>query len=67
MKTSRDTYRYHITRGNKILHRGITDDLDRRYGEHKRRYGHDVKIRQVGCRVTRDSALRWEREGGRRI
>ena len=67
MKTSRDTSRYHITRGNKILHRGITNDLDRRHTEHKRRYGQDVKIKKIGPKVSRDSALRWERDGGRRI
>ena len=43
----RDTYKYQIKRGNKIIHRGITNDLDRRHGEHKRTYGDDVKIIQI--------------------
>ena len=62
----RDTYKYQIKRGNKIIHRGITNDLDRRHGEHKRTYGDDVKIIQIGRRVTRDSGLAWERNGGKR-
>lgn len=63
----RDTYRYHIKCGKKILHRGITNDLNRRHGEHKQNYGSDVTITQVGPRVSRNSALRWEREGGKRV
>ena len=26
----RDTYKYHLKRGGKIVHRGITNDLNRR-------------------------------------
>lgn len=63
----RDTYRYHIKRGNKILHRGITNNIDRRHGEHKVNYGNDVKIVRIGPCVSRESGLRWEREGGKRI
>lgn len=63
----RDTYRYHIKRGNKILHRGITDNLNRRHGEHKTRYGNDVKIVKIGHKVSRESALKWERDGGKKI
>lgn len=63
----RKTSRYHIKCGNKIVHRGITDDPDRRLSEHRRRYGSDVKMVKIGPRVTRESALRWEREGGKRL
>ncbi len=61
---NRDIYKYHLKIGNKIVHRGITDDLDRREGEHQQKWpsGH---IKQVGRRTTRDAALKWEREGGR--
>ena len=67
MKTKRNTFRYHIKRGNEILHRGITNDLDRRHSEHKRGYGQDVKNRKIGPKVTRESGLRWERQGGRSV
>ena len=59
----RDTYRYNFKVGNKIVHRGITNDLDCRETEHRQKWpnGH---IDQVGPAVTRDSALEWERERG---
>ena len=64
MPTSRDTYKYHFKLGNKIVHTGITNDIDRRELEHQRSNkawskGH---IKQVGFRTTRDVALEWERE-----
>ena len=61
----RDTYRYHFKDGNRILHRGITNDLDRREGEHQQKWpeGH---IQQIGPAVTRKSGLAWERDGGKR-
>lgn len=59
----RDTQRYHITgsRG-KILHTGITNDADRRLQEHRRDLDQSVKMRKVGPKVTRPSAIEWERE-----
>ena len=59
----RDTYRYHFKVGNNIVHRGITNDLERRASEHQQKWP-DGHIRQIGPSVTRDSALEWEREGG---
>ena len=61
----RDTYKYHLKTGNRVVHRGITNDLDRRLAEHKDQFP-GAKIEQIGRRTTRDAALRWEREGGRR-
>ncbi|MDN5211614.1 hypothetical protein QQ020_06115 [Fulvivirgaceae bacterium BMA12] len=61
----RDTYKYHFKQGNKIVHRGITNDLERREEEHQNNYrnGHIV---QIGNRTTREAALKWEREGGKK-
>jgi len=61
---SRDTYKYHFRVRNKVVHRGITNDLDRRECEHRQNWpeGH---VAQVGRRTTREAALRWELEGGR--
>ncbi len=59
----RDTYRYNFKVGNKIVHRGITNDLDRRETEHRQKWPND-HIDQVGPAVTRDSALEWEQERG---
>lgn len=63
---NRDTYRYHYIQGRKVVHRGITNDLPRREEEHRRTYG-DGRIKQIGPRVTRDSARKWEQGGGKRI
>ena len=65
MGRPRTTYKYHFKEGNKILHRGITNDLDRREGEHLRSLGAG-HITQVGRRTTRQAALGWERQGGKR-
>ena len=61
----RDTYKYHLKNGKQIVHRGITNDLDRREQEHRAEYP-GSQIRQVGRRTTREAALEWERNGGKR-
>ncbi len=59
MGKTRDTYKYYFKKGNRIVHGGITDDLERREQEHKQRWpnGH---IFQVGRRTTEDAAREWE-------
>lgn len=61
MLKKRDTYKYHFKVGKKIVHGGITNDLDRREHEHQqtRPKGHIV---QVGRRTTKDAARQWEIE-----
>ena len=63
MGKKRDTYKYHFKDGNKILHGGITDDLERREQEHQQRYGLG-HIKQVGRRTTEDAAREWEKDKG---
>lgn len=65
MSRARDTYKYHVKVGSKIIYRGITKDLERRGAEHKARRPKS-RIVQVGRRTTHESALDWERRGGRR-
>ena len=62
MASNRDTYKYHLKRGNKILHTGITNDLQRREYEHQQNYGNKVHIKQVGHRTTRKDGFKWEEE-----
>ncbi len=63
MATYRDTYKYHFKRGNRIVHTGITNDIDRREAEHKREPGQGKgHIKQVGLRTTYDAAFEWEQE-----
>ncbi len=59
----RDTIKYHFKVGRKIVHGGITEDLERREQEHQEKWpeGH---IRQVGRRTTEDAAREWEKKNG---
>lgn len=59
----RDTYKYEFKVGNKIVHKGITKELERREQEHQQKYpnGHII---QVGIRTTEEAAREWEKEQG---
>ncbi len=61
MAKRRDTYKYHFKIGNKIVHSGITDDLERREQEHQQKWakGH---IKQVGRKTSEDAAREWEED-----
>ena len=63
MGSKRDTFKYEFKIGNKIVHKGITNDLERREGEHQQNWpkGH---IKQVGHAVTEESGRDWEKEQG---
>ena len=63
MAEERDTYKYYFKIGNKILHGGITNDLERREQEHQEKWskGH---ITQVGRKTTEDAAREWEKKKG---
>ena len=59
----RDTYKYHFKLGNRIVHTGITNDLQRREQEHQSRRGWAKgHIFKVGNITTRKAALEWEAE-----
>ena len=63
MPTDRGTYKYHFKKGNKIIHTGITNDIDLREREHKNEPGQSKgHIKQVGVRTTYEAAFAWERE-----
>lgn len=63
MGKPRDTYKYYFKIGNKTVHGGITNDLERRELEHQQRWpkGH---IYQVGRRTTEEAARKWEKDNG---
>lgn len=63
MSTKRETYKYYFKTGHKIVHGGITNDLERREQEHKQKWpnGH---ILQVGRKTTEKAARNWEKEKG---
>ena len=62
----RNIRRYHYWWRGKVVHRGVTKDLEKREQDHKQKWpgGH---IQQIGPSVTKDTSLKWEREGGKRI
>lgn len=65
----RDTTRYQLKKqGGKIVHRGQTGrSLEERKEEHKEEYGKNTSIVKVGPKVTKKTALDWERKGGKRL
>ncbi len=60
----REWYTYEFKKGNKILHKGITQDLDRREGEHKSNLDSSGHIRKIGIAKTEISARQWEKDEG---
>ena len=63
MGKPRDTHKYLYKIGNKIVHGGITNNLDRREEEHQEKWpkGHIFK---VGRRTTEEAAREWEKDKG---
>jgi len=63
MAKKRDTYKYQYKIGNKIVHGGITNNLERREQEHQQKWpkGH---ISKVGRRTTEEAASNWEKDKG---
>ena len=59
-RKSRDTYKYQLKVGNKVVYRGITNDLERREKDHQVNWP-GAYIEQVGRLTTRSGALKWER------
>ena len=59
----RDTYKYHFKVGNRIVHGGITEDLERRELEHQEKWP-DGHIKLVGRRTTEEAARQWEKDKG---
>jgi len=57
--SDRKTYKYDYKVGNKIVHSGITNDLERREQEHQQRWP-GGRIVQVGHRTTEEAAREWE-------
>lgn len=56
----RDTYKYELRDGNRVVYVGITNDLDRREAEHQAEGMDFTSIRKVGNITTRGAAEDWE-------
>lgn len=63
MAKSRPYRKYLFKVGNKIVHGGITTDVQQREQQHKQKWpkGH---IKAIGGPVTEESAREWEKERG---
>ena len=66
MSKPKDTYRYHLKVGRTIVYRGVTNDLKRREAEHNIRWP-GAELKSIGGKTTRETALKWERDGGKAI
>ncbi len=59
--SARDTYKYDFVNSQgRILHSGITNNLQVREREHRRHYEGKGRIVQVGRRTTSNAARKWE-------
>ena len=56
----RDTYKYELRDGNRVVYVGITNDLDRREAEHRNEGMDFTSIHKVGNATTRSGAEEWE-------
>lgn len=57
---SRNTYKYELRDGNRVVYVGITNDLERREAEHRAEGMDFTSIRKIGNVTTRDAAEQWE-------
>lgn len=57
--TARNTYKYDFKVKQKIVHSGITNDLERRAVGHQRKWPKG-RIVQVGNKTTEEAAKEWE-------
>ena len=58
--SERDTYKYEIRNGRKLVYIGITNDMTRREQEHRAEGMDFTTMTQVGRKTTRDAASDWE-------
>lgn len=56
----RDTYKYELRQGNKIVYVGTTNDMNRREAEHRAEGMNFTSMNQVGRRTTPEAAGEWE-------
>ncbi len=60
MAQKRDTSKYVLRQGNKVVYVGITNDLERRTAEHEREGMRFTAVDKIGRQTTREAAEEWE-------
>ncbi len=63
MGKPRTIHKYYVKVGNRIVHVGTTDDLERKEKEHKKTWPNG-KIVKVGRRTTEEAAKKWKEKKG---
>lgn len=56
----KDTYKYELRNGNRVVYVGITHDIERREAEHRAEGLDFTKIQKIGNITTRCAAEEWE-------
>ena len=56
----RDTYKYELRDGRRIVYVGITNDIERREAEHRAEGMNFTRMTKVGNITTRNAAEDWE-------
>lgn len=59
---NRDTFKYELRRGNRVVYVGITNDLERRESEHRNEGMDFTSLTKIGNKTTRDAAGAWEED-----
>lgn len=62
MAQKRDTYKYELKQGNKVVYVGITDDPGRREQKHRNDGKQFTSMNIVGNASTRQGASAWEEQ-----
>ena len=57
---NRDTKKYELFDGNRLVYVGISNDIERRASEHRAEGMHFTRMEQVGRASTRQGAGDWE-------
>lgn len=57
---ARNTYRYRLTLGNRVILHGFTTDLARRETEHQLRWP-EARVEPVGDPISHQEAWEWEK------
>lgn len=60
MADKKDTHRYSVWDGRKLVYYGITDDLARREAQHRAKRWNFRRMRKEGPAVTEHTARDWE-------
>lgn len=60
MPKKRNITTYELRQGRKVVHRGITNNPERRESEHQEQFPNS-KLTPVGRAKTKEGALEWEK------